>query len=74
MNKDYWESEVNIDRWNRNWNQTDNANGYWIAFGHLFKVLYSYNRLITRIKDQEKVRLCSEILLERYFNPEVQGG
>ena len=43
-------------------------------FGHLFKVLYSYHRLIRRIEDKEKVRLCSMILLERYVNPNVQGG
>ncbi len=74
MDKSYWESKKNLDRWNRKWNETDNRNGYWVAFGHLFKVLYSYHRLIGHIKDKEKVRLYSELLLERYFNPEVQGG
>jgi hypothetical protein len=74
MSKDFWESEANVDQWNRNWNEKNNPNGYWIAWGHLFKVLYSYHRLIGYIEDKQKVRLCSEILLERYFNPEVQGG
>ena len=74
MSRDYWDDEVNQDRWIREWNTTDNRNGYWIAAGHLFKILYSYHRLIGRIKDQQKVRLCSSIILERYINPEVQGG
>jgi hypothetical protein len=74
MSQGYWENGDNIDHWNRQWNTTDNRNGYWIAAGHLFKVLYSYHRLIGRIQDKEKVQLCSEILLERYFNPNVQGG
>lgn len=74
MSKDYWENEENIDLWKHNWNSTDNPNGHWIAAGHLFKVLYSYHRLIEKIKDKEKVRLCSTILLERYFNPKVNGG
>ena len=74
MSKSYWENEENLDRWNRKWNTTDNRNGYWVAAGHLFKVLYSYHRLIRRIEDKEKVRLCSMILLERYVNPNVQGG
>jgi hypothetical protein len=74
MSKSYWENEENQDRWNRKWNTTDNRNGYWIAAGHLFKVLYSYHRLIRRIEDKEKVRLCSMILLERYVHPNVQGG
>lgn len=74
MSKSYWEDEENLDRWNRKWSTTDNPNGYWVAFGHLFKVLYSYHRLIRRIDDKDKVRLCSMILLERYLNPNVQGG
>jgi hypothetical protein len=74
MSNSYWENDENLDRWNRKWNEEDNPNGYWVAFGHLFKVLYSYHRLIGRIEDKEKVRLCSRILLERYFNPDVQGG
>jgi hypothetical protein len=74
MSKSYWNDEANQEHWNRKWNTTDNRNGYWIAAGHLFKVLYSYHRLIGRIEDKEKVRLCSQILLERYMNPEVQGG
>jgi len=74
MSENYWENEQNLDRWNREWNETDNPNGYWVAFGHLFKVLYSYHRLIRRVDDEEKVRLCSMILLERYLNPNVQGG
>lgn len=74
MGRSFWESEENQDRWNRKWHATNNRNGHWIAAGHLFKVLYSYHRLIRRIKDQEKVRLCSMVLLERYMNPDVQGG
>ncbi|MCF7849374.1 MAG: hypothetical protein K9M45_11030 [Kiritimatiellales bacterium] len=74
MARDYWENEENVDRWNRRWDVTNNRNGDWVADGHLFKVLYSYHRLISRIKDRETVRLCSMILLERYFNPDVQGG
>ena len=73
MSKDYWtdqrtgplEPQVEPAR---------NPNGYWVAFGHLFKVLYSYHRLIGRMQDKEKVKLCSKILLERYMNPDVQGG
>lgn len=74
MNKSYWENEENQEHWKCKWNTTDNRNGYWIASGHLFKVLYSYHRLIGRIADKDKVKLCSKILLERYMNPEVQGG
>ncbi|MCH8192524.1 MAG: hypothetical protein IIA65_00730 [Planctomycetes bacterium] len=74
MSESYWNDKQNQDRWNQKWNSTDNRNGDWIASGHLFKVLYSYHRLIGRIKDTEKVKLCSKILLERYMNPEVQGG
>ena len=74
MSRDYWDDKINQDRWIRAWNMTNNRNGHWIAAGHLFKVLYSYHRLIDRVKDRKKVRLCSEILLERYVNPEVQGG
>ena len=74
MSKSYWNDSQNQDQWNRKFNTTDNRNGDWIAAGHLFKVLYSYHRLIGRIKDVEKVKLCSKILLERYMNPEVQGG
>ena len=74
MSKDYWESKENIDHWNRAATRPGNPNGYWIAAGHLFKVLYSYHRLIKRMQDKEKVQLCSASLLERYFNPEVQGG
>ncbi len=74
MSRGYWNDKQNQDRWNRKWNITENRNGDWIASGHLFKVLYSYHRLIGRVKDLEKVELCSKILLERYMNPEVQGG
>ena len=74
MGEGYWDSEDNQKQWNEAWNEKTNPNGYWVAFGHLFKVLYSYHRLIGRIEDKEKVRLCSEILLERYVNPNVQGG
>lgn len=74
MSEGFWENEENQKQWKGAWNATNNRNGYWVAFGHLFKVLYSYNRLIGRIEDKEKVRLCSEILLERYINPNVEGG
>ena len=74
MSTSYWNDEENQGRWNRRWNSTNNRNGDWIASGHLFKVLYSYHRLIRRIEDKEKARLCSRILLERYLNPEVRGG
>jgi len=74
MGKGYWESEENQKQWNTAWHVKTNPNGYWVAFGHLFKVLYSYHRLIGRIKDKKRVRLCSEVLLERYINPNVQGG
>ncbi len=74
MSKDFWNDPKNQDRWRRKQNLNDNPNGDWIAEGHLFKVLYSYHRLIGRIKDREKVKLCSRILLERYMNPDVQGG
>ena len=67
-------SRRNHERWRRSQDLKDSPNGDWIAAGHLFKVLYSYHRLIGRIKDKEKVKLCSRILLERYINPEVQGG
>jgi len=73
MNADYWEDEENRAKWNKKWSN-DNPNGYWIAAGHLFKVLYSYHRLIARVEDKKKVRLCSRILLERYLNPDVEGG
>ena len=74
MGEEYWKNEENQRQWNKEWVEKTNPNGYWVAFGHLFKVLYSHHRLIGRIKDKEKVRLCSEILLERYVNPNVQGG
>lgn len=74
MSEGYWESEDNQKQWNNAWNEESNPNGYWVAFGHLFKVLYSYHRLIGRIEDKDKVRLCSEILLERYINSNVHGG
>ncbi len=74
MNKSYWQDDQNTSRWNKAWNESGNPNGYWVAFGHLFKVLYSYHRLIDRIEDKRKVQLCSMILLERYINPEVRGG
>lgn len=74
MSQGYWTDKRNTERWNRKWAMPENPNGYWVAFGHLFKVLYSYHRLISRVADKEKVKLCSMILLERYMNPEVQGG
>lgn len=74
MSEGYWENEENQRQWDTAWAEKTNPNGYWVAFGHLFKVLYSYHRLIGRIDDKAKVRQCSEILLERYINPHVQGG
>jgi len=74
MSRDYWSDQENQDCWSREWSVKDNPNGHWVAFGHLFKVLYSYHRLIARVADKEKVKLCGKILLERYMNPEVQGG
>jgi hypothetical protein len=74
MSQDFWANEQNLARWNKAWNESGNPNGYWVAFGHLFKVLYSYQRLIDRVEDKEQVELCSRILLERYVNPEVRGG
>lgn len=74
MDAHFWEDEDHRQQWNRMWNKDTNPNGYWIAFGHLFKVLYSYHRLYPRIADKKKVRLCSKVLLERYFNPDVDGG
>lgn len=74
MSKDYWDDPKNQERWNHKFAIPNNPNGDWIASGHLFKVLYSYHRLIGRVADKEKVKLCSQILLERYINPVVQGG
>ena len=74
MEVKYWTNEENIKNWNQKFKFPGNPNGYWIAAGHLFKVLYSYHRLIKRVKDKDKVELCAQILLERYFNPEVKGG
>ncbi|MCA8991073.1 MAG: hypothetical protein KDA88_03800 [Planctomycetaceae bacterium] len=74
MSKEFWESEQNLRWWNKSWSVDENPNGYWVAFGHLFKVLYSYHRVVKRIQDEDKVRLCSQVLLERYVNPNVQGG
>ena len=74
MSEAFWESEENRRVWNQPWVEKKNPNGYWLAFGHLFKVLYSYHRLIGYIKNKDKVALCSRILLERVVNPNVQGG
>lgn len=74
MSEDFWESEENQKQWKQAWNMKTNPNGYWLAFGHLFKVLYSYHRLIGRIEDKDKVRLVSRILLERCVYPNVGGG
>lgn len=74
MNGTFWTDAVNTGHWKATWNQSNNPNGDWIASGHLFKVLYSYNRLMSRVRDADKVRLISAILLERYVNPAVRGG
>lgn len=74
MSTDYWADPKNQERWNHKFGIPNNPNGDWIASGHLFKVLYSYHRLIGRVANKEKVKLCSQILLERYINPDVQGG
>lgn len=74
MSNDYWQDPVNRQRWNKRWDGSTNPNGHWIASGHLFKVLYSFHRLIRHVRDQQLVQNCSQILLERYFNPEIQGG
>jgi hypothetical protein len=74
MSEEFWQDKENIGEWNRPWGENKNPNGYWLAFGHLFKVLYSYHRLIKHIDDKEKVALVSRILLERLVNPNVGGG
>jgi hypothetical protein len=74
MNGTFWTDAMNTQQWKAGWSELSNPNGDWIASGHLFKVLYSHHRLISRIADPEKVKLCSAILLERYVNPAVQGG
>jgi len=74
MSEKFWENEDNKKAWNKPWDEKKNPNGYWLAFGHLFKVLYSYHRLIGRIQDKEKLALCSRVLLERCVNPNVMGG
>ncbi|MEZ5385367.1 MAG: hypothetical protein R3F13_07625 [Prosthecobacter sp.] len=74
VSEGFWDSADNQRQWNQMWSEQENPNGYWIAFGHLFKMLYAYHRLVTRIEDKSKVQVCSRVLLERYFNPKVQGG
>lgn len=74
MSTRYWRDEQNVASWKKAWNQSSNPNGYWVAFGHLFKVLYSHHRLIEQIEEPERVQLCTMILLERYLNPDVRGG
>lgn len=74
MNGSFWSDAANKARWQERWNETSNPNGDWIASGHLFKVLYSYHRLMSRVGDPDKVKICTAILLERYLNPAVQGG
>ncbi|MBL9118211.1 MAG: hypothetical protein JNJ83_24610 [Verrucomicrobiaceae bacterium] len=74
MNGRFWSESGNTERWKKPWNQKANPNGDWIASGHLFKVLYSYHRLMGRISDTNQIKLVSAILLERYMNPAVQGG
>jgi hypothetical protein len=74
MSNAFWEDEDKLAQWNQSWHLSKNRNGDWIAAGHLFKVLYSYHRMVARAKDEQQVRLCSKVLLERYFNPNVMGG
>ena len=74
MSADFWNEAENQRRWREKWNREENPNGDWIASGHLFKVLYSFHRLMPHVADQEKVRTCAAVLLERYMNPFVQGG
>ena len=74
MSGAFWSDTANTGLWKEKWNQTTNPNGDWIASGHLFKVLYSHHRLLSRLQDTEKAKLCTAILLERYINPAVQGG
>ena len=74
MHSSFWENKENQAQWSRKFNVKTNRNGLWLAAGHLFKVLYAFHRLSKQIKDEKKVRLCSMLLLERYFNPDVQGG
>jgi len=74
MCETFWTNQEHLTQWNKKTDLSTNRNGDWIAAGHLFKVLYSYHRLTKRIKDERKIRLCSAILLERYINPDVQGG
>lgn len=74
MSGAFWSDPANTGLWKEKWNQTTNPNGDWIASGHLFKVLYSHHRLLSRVQDAARARLCTAILLERYINPAVQGG
>ncbi|MBI1374776.1 MAG: hypothetical protein GC159_18810 [Phycisphaera sp.] len=74
QHKEFWQDPAQRQRWNHAWSEANNPNGYWVAFGHLFKVLYSFHRLIRHVDDPAVTRLCGTILLERYFNPDVQGG
>lgn len=74
MSGAFWSDTTNAGRWKEKWSQTANPSGDWIASGHLFKVLYSHHRLLSRLQDTEKAKLCTAILLERYINPSVQGG
>ncbi|MBT3375661.1 MAG: hypothetical protein HN742_15570 [Lentisphaerae bacterium] len=74
MDRAYWDDKTNQGWWQRGFSVEDNPNGDWVASGHLFKVLYSYHRLVSYVTDRKKVELCSKILLERYLNPDVQGG
>lgn len=74
MSGAFWSDAEQSERWRRKWSERDNPNGDWIASGHLFKVLYSYHRLLGRIEGAERKKLCTAILLERYVNPAVRGG
>lgn len=74
MDDAFWASPQNRQQWRGPWHIRDNRNGQWLAYGHLFKLLYSYHRLVSRNQDRQQVNLCSRILLERVVNPEVQGG
>jgi len=70
----FWEDPKLQALWHESWNRRSNPNGDWIASGHLFKVLYAFCEIAERIQDPSVVERCATILLERYFDADVQGG